>query len=170
LGKYLLNNMITDYMTPIQNLSDDPDEEKCLYRFAQTAKSFLLSRNWCNEIKTGYLAYGVDGVLGVFFFEIIPAKPNVDNQLWVITGDVPPAYLVCDCAPNPSSALNGYIYEMRLWVEAVKSGKPIGNLIPVCYQDITNPVPPTAEFADLLERRLEFIEQKIIPNAQSQGL
>ena len=102
--------MITDYMTPIQDLSDDPEDEKCLYRFGQTAKSFLLSQNWCKEIRAGYLAYGVDGVLGVFFFEIIPARPNVDNQLWVITGDVPPAYLVCDNAPSPSSALKGRLF------------------------------------------------------------
>ena len=162
--------MNTDYMMPIQELSDEPDDEKCLYRFAQTAKSFLLSQNWCSEIKAGYLAYGVDGVLGTFFFEIIPAKPNVDSQLWVITGDVPPAYLVCDEAPNPSGALDEYVYEMRRWVEAVKSSQSLDNLIPVCYQNSINQVPPTLKFAELLKSRLQFIEDELIPDAKSQNL
>ena len=166
----ILNDMTTDYMIPIQELSDDPDDEKCLYRFAQTAKSFLLSQNWCDEIKAAYLAYGVDGVLGAFFFEIIPAKSNIDNQLWVIAGDVPPAYLVFDENPNPSDALDGYVYEMRRWVEAVKSGQRIDNLIPVCYQDSTNQVPPSLEFSEMLEGRLQFIEDEMIPDAKSQSL
>lgn len=161
--------MNTDYMIPIQELVDEPEDEKCLYRFAQTANSFLLSQKWCDGVEAGYLSYGVDGVLGVFFFDIISAQPNVDNQLWVISGDVPPAYLVCDDAPNPSGALDGYVYEMRRWVEAVKSDKPTDKLIPVCYQNSTNLVPPTKEFAEMLEGRLQFIEQEIIPDAKAQN-
>jgi hypothetical protein len=162
--------MNTDYMIPIQELSDDPADEKCLHRFAQTARLFLLSQNWCGEVKAGYLAYGVDGILGVFFFTIIPAKPDIDNQLWVITGDIPPAYLVCDEAANPHSALEGYVYEMRLWVNAVKEHQPIDDLIPVHYQNGTNVVPPTLDFADMLESRLQFIEKEIIPDAKTQYL
>lgn len=162
--------MNTNYMTPIQELSDDPDDEKCLYRFAQTGKSFLLSHDWCRSVKTEYLAYGVDGVLGVFFFGIIPTDSDIDNHIWVIAGDVPPAYLVCDNAPNPSGALDVYIYEMKRWIEAVKSGRPVHDLIPVCYQNTKRLVPPTLEFAELLEGRLQFIEEELIPEAKAQNL
>jgi hypothetical protein len=46
---------------------------------------------------------------------------------------------------------------MREWTAAVKAGNPVDDLIPVN-------VPATAEWGHELERRLEFIERKLLPS------
>ena len=76
-------------------------------------------------------------------------------MLWVITGDLPPAYLVTDDAPDWQGALAAYAGEMRKWVAAVRDGSSTADLIPVN-------VTPTAEHAAMLERRLDFIERELI--------
>lgn len=156
-------------MIPINELAADPNDEDSLYEFARVAEGFLTSHPWCRELVSGYLGYGWDGILGIFFFEIVPAKENVDRQLWVITGDVPPAYLVSDNAKKPSEALRAYVHEMRLWVNAVKAGQPIDDFMPVYYQNSTNRVPPSIDFAEMLDGRLDFIEQQLIPEAEENG-
>ena len=64
-------------------------------------------------------------------FNIHPLRRDVDELLWVVVGDIPPAYLVTDDAPDPVAALQAYIREMRRWIEAVRLGRPIADLIPV---------------------------------------
>lgn len=162
--------MNTNGMIPINDLLVVAEDASSLPSFAKVAQSFLLSHSWCLSISAGYLSYGWEEILGVFFFEIIPAKPEVDSQLWVISGDVPPAYLVCEFASVPSAALTEYVREMELWVQAVRVGKPVDNLIPVCYQNSTNRVQPTLEFANMLAGRLHSINQELVPEAKAVGL
>ena len=45
--------------------------------------------------------------------------------------------------------------EMRLWVRAVRSGGSLDNVIPVGVE-------PTEDHADMLERRLDFIERELL--------
>lgn len=51
--------------------------------------------------------------------------------IWVIVGDLPPAYITTENNANPACALDGYITEMKEWVEAVRMGKPTSERIPV---------------------------------------
>jgi hypothetical protein len=44
---------------------------------------------------------------------------------------------------------------MHEWVEAVRTGRPVENVIPVN-------VPPTVEWATELKTRLEFLQDKIL--------
>lgn len=74
---------------------------------AVEAESFLLSHAWCKGITAGYLAFAVAGVIGVFLFEIVPYRPDVDDTLWVVAGDLPSAYLVTDDAETWQEALGG---------------------------------------------------------------
>lgn len=119
---------------------------------ASEAKAFLLSKSWCRAIKRGYYGLGISHIFGVFYFEIEPAHNGIDSDLWVITGDLPPAYLVCDCSPDPISALENYVAEMRLWVEAVDHGRSVKDVIPVN-------APPTKEYADMLRSRLDDLKK-----------
>ena len=64
-------------------------------------------------------------------FEIVPTVSSADSILWVVVGDLPPAYLVVDDAAEPARALEVYIREVRKWVEAVKVGMPVAAPIPV---------------------------------------
>jgi len=134
----------------------NPDDKKSIYSFKLKAVNYISNMKWCNKIQSGHLALGLDGVLAVFFFNISPSEKNIDDYLWVIVGDIPPAYLVPDHADDAISALEIYVEEMSLWVDAVRKGSDISEVIPVN-------VPPTKENAQMLESRLNFILKKVIP-------
>jgi hypothetical protein len=84
-----------------------------------------------------------------------PAAAGVDEWLWVVVGDLPPAYLVADGNPTWQEALAGYIDEMRRWVDAAMAGAPVDDLIPVN-------TPPTAEYAEMLGSRLRTLEETLL--------
>jgi hypothetical protein len=134
----------------------NPEETRLLRSMFEEARGYLLSFDWCHEIKESWFGWGVGGVCAVFLFEMIPTKRNVDHWLWVVVGDLPSAYLVLDGSPTPMKALNTYVELMQEWVDAVKQGKSTKKLIPV-------DAPETLENANLLERRLTFFRQKILP-------
>lgn len=144
---------------------EDEKETRLLQKMANQAKLYLLSFKWCKGIKSGWLGWGVGGICGVFLFKIVPASKGVDELLWVIVGDLPPAYLVTDHASTALEALEVYVELMQEWIDSIHQGKSVEDCIPVN-------VPPTAEHADLLEKRLNFIRQKFLigqSDAQHQG-
>ena len=131
---------------------DETQERRALYA---KARSFIGSFKWCAGIKKAYFGLGAANIVAIFLFELIPVRESVDSLLWIVVGDIPPAYIVTDDAPNPERALAAYISLMREWIRAAKLGKSVKNLIPV-------DAPPTAENANDLERRLEFLEEEIL--------
>ena len=136
-------------------------QEAELDDLAQQARNYLTSYRWCRNIRDAHLAFGVGGVIGVFLFAIEPAEAGVDDTLWVVVGDLPPAYLVCDKTPDWRGALHNYIYEMRRWIAAVRSGASLDDVIPVAAA-------ATTEHADMLESRLDFIQQQLIDDPSIQ--
>lgn len=147
---------ITEKLIRVERyLSADPPDRDDVAGLFREASDFLLSHSWCTEVVEGRIGEAIPGILGLFLVRIVPSRPEVDDQLWVVVGDLPPAYLVCDDCHDAASALQGYLFEMSRWIQAVESGEPISGLIPVN-------VPPTAEWAAALKRRLQFIEQKIL--------
>ena len=137
-------------MTDLADIGDP--EVKVL---ADEAVAFLQGQSWCEAVVSGKLAFAVPGVLGVFLLNLKPARAGVDDTLWVVTGDLPPAYLVCDDAPDWQQALTRYIEEMARWVSAVRTGKELDGVIPVN-------APATPANADLLERRLKYIREELL--------
>lgn len=147
-------------LTPIDAMSGEDEEETgLLWDLYREAKWFMESFTWHGKIEKAYFGLGVGRVVGVFLFELIPARQDVDRLLWVVVGDIPLAYLVTDHAPNAACALEGYIELMREWVVAAKAGEPVDKLIPVN-------VAPTKEWAEDLEGRLDFLEQNILSEYQ----
>jgi hypothetical protein len=118
----------------------------------QEARDFLLSFRWCNGIVNAYLGDEAAPHFAVFLFLIQPALPGVDRWLWVVAGDLPPAYLVCDLARTPSEAVKAYVCEMSKWVAAVRSGQSLEEIIPVNAE-------PSIANADLLASRLSLLEE-----------
>jgi hypothetical protein len=145
----------TNRMLPIVKIPKKFKDHKSISAFAEEAKEFLMSKTWCKNIITGYVGMQYEGILAVFYFEIEPISEEIDSSLWVITGDIPPAYLVTDRTPNPACALAVYVEEMNLWVDAVKNNKPLDDIIPVN-------VPPDMKYAKMLENRLTFIKERIL--------
>jgi len=144
-------------LTPVDSIKGEDEQETQEFKGLHLdARSYIESFHWHGQIKSEYFGIGVAYIVAVFLFELIPAQPSVDKFLWVVVGDIPPAYLVTDDAPEPIDALRTYISLMREWVEAVKAGKPIEDLIPVNAA-------PTMENAADLESRLNHLEKHVVP-------
>ena len=126
----------------------------------QEARDYLLFYNWCGEITEEYVGAHYPGIISIFLFKISPTRPNVDHWVWIVLGDLPPAYLTCDLCPDPTGALEGYIGEMQAWVEAAEHGISVAELIPVN-------VPATPENAHMLRSRLRFLYHRILPELRT---
>jgi hypothetical protein len=137
------------------NVNDSEEDSALLLKMATEAKRFIQSFEWCSGVNHEYFGLGVGGVVAAFLYNITPSKPDVDSWLWVIVGDVPPAYIVTDDANTPVLAIEAYNSETREWTAAVKAGNPVDDLIPVN-------VPATAEWGYELECRLGFIEKTLL--------
>jgi hypothetical protein len=140
----------TTGMTRVVDLTDEDE-----IALAKEAKKYLSAFRWCGDVRESFLAFDIGPPLAVFLFRIEPRLIGVDDTLWVVVGDCPPAFLVCDDAPDWRSALQCYVSEMQRWVDAVRSGCGLDGIIPV-------DVPPTPEHAGLLSARLGFIQDHLI--------
>jgi hypothetical protein len=144
-------------VTPADRLrGDSPRDTALLARMLPQARAYIEQFSWCDAIAEEYFGLGVGGVVAVFLFKIVPAQKKVDNWLWVVVGDLPPAYLVTDDAPEPVSALKAYVEEMTEWIDAVEAGDPLDEIIPVNAE-------ATLENAGELKKRLQFLTKTIIP-------
>ena len=94
--------------------------------------------------------------LGSSLFRIEPSRPEIDKWLWVIVGDLPPAYLLTHASKTPSQALEGYIEEMSKWVTLAKEGK-------FSPEVITVDAPSTPENGEDLEERLLVLTRDVVP-------
>jgi hypothetical protein len=144
-------------MVPSEDLDDEDAEERRLLRErAQEARSFMAKFRWCRSIRKLWFAGGFSHV-AVFLCELENGAHPSDDQLWIIVGDLPPAYLVVGDCSNLKEALLSYVWEMRLWVNAAMKGRSVADCIPV-------KVPATPESARMLESRLDFIEKEYVPS------
>ncbi len=152
----MANTIDFSQLTPIDDVSGETEKDTRLLReMAEQARQYLLSFQWCKSIQRGWFGWGVGGIVAVFLFEIDPASPAVDKMLWVIVGDLPPAYLVVDESPTALGALRTYVELMQEWVTAVREGKSTEECIPVNSA-------ATRESADALETRLNFLKQEFL--------
>jgi len=153
---------MTSVLPAPQIAGDTPEETHELNKMLSEAESFLASHSWCGQIVERYFGYGVSKVVAVFLFRIAPTQPGVDEWLWTIVGDLPSAYLVTEGNSTPVKALEGYMLEMRRWIDAVRAGRPTGDLVPVNASS-------TKLNAEALQSRLDLIRQIILPELESPG-
>jgi hypothetical protein len=98
---------------PLEDLFEEQGEgSEILCDMAEQAQAYLESYEWCKAIEEAYFGDGIPDVVAVFLFRIEPIRANIDKWLWVIVGDLPPAYLLTRVSKTPSQALQGYIDEM----------------------------------------------------------
>jgi hypothetical protein len=142
---------------PIAEMRGENDEETDLLRaMSERAQQFLGEFAWCSAIREFYFGDGIGNVFAVFLARIQPSHSGIDEFLWVVVGDIPPAYLVTDACHTPKEAMEGYIEEMRRWVAAAYRGQTSKDIIPVNAA-------PTPESAKTLEQRLNTLERDIFP-------
>jgi len=143
-----------------QFFDDDTEYTRHLLKMASKAQSYISTFSWCRSIREAYFGDGYGKVVAVFFFHIEPSRPDVDEWLWVVVGDLPSAYLVIDACKTPSQALEGYVDEMSEWVKLAKEGRTSKDVTAVNAQ-------PTPESAVMLEARLKVLSERIVPALQA---
>jgi len=127
--------------------------------FVREAQEFLLAHSWCRTVRSLSPRKWMEGIFALFYAEIEPEpESGADEVVWVIVGDLPPAYLDVLSAPTEREVLEAYIGLLEDWVEAVRAGEPIDELMPVYHRYSLVPVPPTLRFAGMIASRLQFLQ------------
>jgi hypothetical protein len=139
---------------------DDADDTKLLRSMAVSARDYITSFKWCPPISDCYLASGVGSVVALFLFKFAYKIQDSDNQLWVVVGDLPSAYLVVDADDSPQQAMDRYCELMEEWIAAVRDSASLETVFPVSAA-------PTVENAELLEKRIAFLVAEILPQMKA---
>ena len=148
-------------LTPVDELEgDDWEETEGLKELVDRAEQFVSAFSWAGNVLQVFAGPVVPPIVGTFLFRLDPVKTDVDEWLWVVVGDIPPAYLVTDEARDGIAALELYVSLMNEWVDAVIEGKQVDDFIPV-------DVPPTKPNAEMLRSRLTFLSDRLIPELRS---
>jgi hypothetical protein len=140
----------------------DPEDDAQLAELEEEARDYVGTRPWSKPIREMLLAFGVGRILALFlvrFGEPIRWEGQEDSELWVIVGDLPPAYFATDDSPNPAEALETYCVFMEDWADRILNGDDLKGAYPIAAA-------PTAEHARMLKSRIEFIRQEIIPTVE----
>ena len=123
--------------------------------FAREASDFVERFSWCVRVTDCRLGFAIAGVVGIFRIDLVPARADVDAAVWVVVGDLPPAYITFEAGDTWHAALDGYVEEMQAWVDGVRGGKSLDDVIPV-------DAAPTASNADALASRLDFLRTRVL--------
>lgn len=145
-------------MILVQDVIKSREDDVEFTALAEEANSFLKDHKWCGSINKQWFVAGWENLLIVFFFEITPNSSDADDHVWVIVGDLPPAYIDIESATNEIEAVRVYTEIMDDWVQCVKSGQSTENCYPIN-------VPPENKYAEMLSTRLQFIRKYILGNA-----
>lgn len=141
---------------------ESSEDTALLEEMAQEVRFYLGSFQWCPTISRVLLAYGIGGVVAVFWVEFAQPIAGTDTALWVVTGDLPPAYMVVDEIGTPRVALEKYCSLMAEWIDAVRADGPTSDVFPV--QAVAS-----EENAVRLASRIRFLRENVIPNIGQQA-
>ncbi|WP_197507168.1 hypothetical protein [Mitsuaria sp. 7] len=146
---------VFEWNTYFERSGSRDDDAVRIAALHQEAKGFLTSFKWCVAVEEEYVGFIFPGIVGVFLFKIQGISEAIDEWVWIVVGDLPPAYITCEESPNPATALDSYMGAMREWIEAIDRGDSVDGLIPVN-------APATRETAKQLAARLKFIDENIL--------
>lgn len=147
---------IASYVPFDRVTGDDAEDDRAIRELLARAENFIAAQSWNSRPTERYLAFGIGGVIAVCLFRMTPPVFGTDEYIWVVAGDMPPAYFVTDCAMNAHDALLTYCELMDAWVVAVEAGRSLDEVFPVAAE-------PTAEHAAMLRSRLAHIRERFVP-------
>ncbi len=164
-------NMKKFGVVPAESMAGDSDEDTALLKkLFRSGADFLSRFPWCEKILSSYFGMGTGGIYAVFLFEVKDSASPQNKLYWVVVGDMPPAYLAQeDDINSPDAALEVYVDWMEAWVDAVRNGDSVADLMPVN-------APPTLQNAAKLESRIEFLKENFLreddedPRPSAQGV
>ena len=148
--------MKDDLLQRVPHIGGDSEEDTdLLLKMAETARAYIQSFAWCPAIDEILFGDGVGGIVAVFLVRFSSKIGGADDELWVVVGDLPSAYMVVEAGEAPSDALAKYCELMEDWAAAVTKRGSLKAVFPVS-------APATVENAFLLQQRLRFLREEII--------
>ena len=147
-------------VVPVEQMAGDDDEDTALLRgMLEEAKNYVLSFSWCESIISSFFAGGVGKIFAIFLFKIAPLRSDVDQWMWIVVGDIPPAYLPLQDCKSSREVFETYLAGMKRWVELARQGRE------GTREDGVPPVnvPATPEWAETLDKRLRSLADLIRP-------
>jgi hypothetical protein len=147
-------------VVPVERMAGDGEEDTALLQqMLQEAKNYINSFSWCESIRNSYFAEGVGKIFAIFLFNISSVRRDVDKWMWIIVGDIPPAYLPWEDCHSSREAFDTYISGMKKWVQLAREGREASP------EDCVPPVnvPATLEWAESLDSRLRSLQELVQP-------
>jgi hypothetical protein len=145
-------------VVPLVEMRGDDEEDATLLReMAELAVRYLKTFDWCREVGDGYFGDGVGGIISVLLFNVRIGNPPANEWLWVFVGDIPSAYMMVGNCKTPYEALKRYVSGLSEWINEAALGRTSQDLIPI-------ELPPTEEFARMLQSRVDFLNEHILPD------
>ncbi len=123
------------------------------------AEKYLLSFDWCTNVKQSALYTNLGEKFCIFLFEIDNSASDEDSFLWVVAGDIPAMYLDIYGSKTTKEVVEGYVELAEDWINHIRLNKSVDE----CYPFNAN---PTLEIAELLERRTSFMKDTLIKNIE----
>ncbi|MCU0379375.1 MAG: DUF4826 family protein [Bacteroidales bacterium] len=152
-----MNNLIMDTkkMLNANSLANSKIEFKEeILKLHKEASNYLKSQKWCNAILDSWYDRGLADKVAVFFFKIDPVK-GADDYVWIIVGDIPPAYVDIESATNGACAIQVYADIMEDWIKAAREGGNMEEVFPVN-------IAANEKYANMLASRIQFIRERIL--------
>jgi hypothetical protein len=153
-------------VVPVQLMKGDDEEETQLLReMSVEADEYLRSFPWCNRVLGSFFGGGVGGIFAVFLFRIDASRPAVGPWIWIVVGDIPPAYLPFEDAESPAEVFRTYMWGMRNWVELARQGRKgtVADNVPPIN------VPASPEWAEKLAHKLHLLSLLVKPFFDESG-
>lgn len=139
----------------------DAEETARLVGMADSALNYIRRFKWAPPVKRLYLAFAIGDVMALFLAEFEHAiRSGPDEELWIVVGDMPPAYFIVDESPDAAEALTNYCGLMEEWAESVLVGRDLSECYPIAAA-------PTEQHARMLKDRMETVREEFIPMARA---
>lgn len=123
------------------------------------AKAYLKEHSWCKKIYDGWLFTNIGYAINIFLFRIENSQSIDDNLIWVIVGDFPPMYLDTYNISTTIEVVEVYVELTRDWISKAENDESLEDCYPLDAQTDKISI-------DLLKKKIEFLENKIIPNIE----
>ena len=137
---------------------ESAEEVAELEKLAAEARAFMEADSWAPEIADLVLAFGVAPMLALFLVRFVPGGEPEDAERWVVGGALPSMHVETDDMLTPERALRLYCAIAQDWADNVLAGRDLSDSSPI-------EIAPTAEHAEMLLRRVDFIRNKLVPLA-----
>lgn len=125
---------------------------------AADARAYISGFRWCEPILDQEFRFGVAKVMAIYLFTFSTPVGGTDKKLWVVTGDMPTAYLVVVEDDSVADVMERYCELMADWCEAVEQQTSLEDVFPVG-------VAPTQQHANMLRSRIRAIREILLPEA-----